>query len=87
MKQSNQHGETIQPKAIKPFSPNTFFSYTSKFPIQLLNMYFYINQTCTNNLFYQVWNKHFATTVENLDRETIQAPDLILTSVYCFVNS
>ena len=41
--EDNVRGETIRPKAIKSFSPNTFFSYTRKFPIQLLNMYFFIS--------------------------------------------
>ena len=36
-----KRGETIRPKTIKAFSPNTFFSYTSKFPTKLLNMHFF----------------------------------------------
>ena len=38
-----ERSETIRPKAIKSFSPNTFFSDTSKFPTKLLNMYFFYN--------------------------------------------
>ena len=41
--EDNVRGETIRPKAIKSFSPNTFFSDTSKFPTKLLNMYFFYN--------------------------------------------